>query len=418
MACHAVSDARGRPRPHHRWLAYAAPYATTDTVSTRTLSDSALSALVGFARDRRLTYGGTGSISPPCPMSGSNTKKHHVVPQFVLRRFTEPGTDLLHVFDLQRRASYRANVKTTAAQEHYYRIPAEITAEFLAYVRAHPTDGVADELTPETLSLTYEPGLGAIEDAAAPVMARIIATESLRDLSLAERTALSVFLAVQTVRTPSTRRETATVHAQLRALVTDHARRAGHDPAQVLASMGADTPRAASAAYTALSLLETAPSLAPLFAEKPWALLRTPRATPFVIGDNPVTRVSHQPLDVQQVRGTLGLRSVGIEMAMPLSPQLCLVILCPTVAASFATSAPQIVRLRRVGLTLPWAEWMSTGITAIANALATGDAADVASEVVADHNARQVYDAERLVMSCSQDFAFVAPLFTQQEVPR
>jgi hypothetical protein len=39
-------------------------------------------------------------------MSGSNTKKHHVVPQFVLRRFTEPGTDLLHVFDLQRRASY------------------------------------------------------------------------------------------------------------------------------------------------------------------------------------------------------------------------------------------------------------------------------------------------------------------------
>lgn len=305
---------------------------------------------------------------------------------------------------------YAANIKTTAAQQHYYRVPSDVVAEFLAYLRAQRIPDIPESLTPATLSLSYETALGDVEDAATPVISRIIASESLHELASADRLALSVFLAVQSVRTPSTRRNAANASEQLRTFVSEHARAAGHDPAHVLAVMGADTASAASPPHTALSLLETAPAMAPLFAEKTWVLLRTTNATLFVIGDNPLTRISHQPLNVQQVRGTLGLRSLGIELAMPLSPTLCLLMLCPTVAARITAEAARLAPRAWWCVTAPVepGTWQLTA--ALAQSFRTGDPVDIAPIIAAEYNARQVDAAERQVMSNSADFEFVEPL--------
>src|SRR4051812_9722153 len=73
---------------------------------------------------------GTAASDPPATLDASamSGKRHHYLPQFLLRRFAEKEGDhagLVWRADLSRERVLRVAPKHEAAKRHYYRLPPE-----------------------------------------------------------------------------------------------------------------------------------------------------------------------------------------------------------------------------------------------------------------------------------------------------
>src|SRR4030042_5578410 len=67
--------------------------------------------------------------------------------------------------------------------------------------------------------------------------------------------------------------------------------------------------------------------LAPYFYDKIWLLLKAPPKSTFYISDNPISLYNSVK---RPGRGNLGLKVKGIEVHLPLSKNLCLSMVCPS----------------------------------------------------------------------------------------
>jgi hypothetical protein len=91
------------------------------------------------------------------------------------------------------------------------------------------------------------------------------------------------------------------------------------------------------------SMITTAPEdLAPLLVEKVWLLLQADERNPFLLGDQPFARFNEA---CKSVRGTLGLRSKGVQIYFPLSPALALCLMCRTYLDTLIDGIERIDRL-------------------------------------------------------------------------
>lgn len=108
-------------------------------------------------------------------------KRHHYVPQFVLRGFADPADGGRRIFQMptgSRKAPIRVGVRDAALRQWLYRV-----------------------VTPEGgTSNRHEGYLALIEEHAAPAIARFIAEPS--SLAPGDRATIAFFVAVQTMRTP------------------------------------------------------------------------------------------------------------------------------------------------------------------------------------------------------------------------
>ncbi|TBR20781.1 MAG: DUF4238 domain-containing protein, partial [Candidatus Nitrosotenuis sp.] len=101
----------------------------------------------------------------------------HYVPQFLLRKFIPPGKNILYVFDKPNGNSFPANPRNISAEKEFYEY----------------------DFNGEIYSMDKH--LTLLESSASPIINKIIENESLSPLNDADRRTLSIFIAVQSLRT-------------------------------------------------------------------------------------------------------------------------------------------------------------------------------------------------------------------------
>jgi Protein of unknown function (DUF4238) len=190
----------------------------------------------------------------------SSQELQHYVPRFLLRRFADPTSGRVHVFDKSTSNSFASNPDKVGAQNNYYNF------EF------------------GDLQISLEKALGNLESRAADHVARIIREGHLHLEDERERADLAAFFAVQLVRTPA--QEATSQEGIARVEIWLRAR--GPDSFFAYDTHFGSKENARRAEH--IKMVHRAPEmLGPYFVEKDWVLLSTDRSSPFVIGDHPLT---------------------------------------------------------------------------------------------------------------------------------
>lgn len=290
-----------------------------------------------------------------------NAKVQHYVPRFLLRHFGTGKKDKLFAFDKQTDRSFPTNVKNVAAESRFY------------------------DFDIEGHALTIEPGLERVESTAKPAIKKILDEDSLVPLSGEDRAALSIFFAVQFIRTKWFRQQ----FRELPKMLEEHVRRVHGDDADL--SSIADHIRVPDdnelAFQTAGFIMKHSRDFALQFANKAWMLIATDVKHPFMIGDHPIGLQNHIDMGLY---GNLGLGVTGIEIYFPLSPRRALAMWCPSLHDAFRTA----VQVRG-----------DAGARAVLYALENGSPLEYTPGHVMNFNSLQIAHAERFVFSSVDEFS-------------
>lgn len=311
-------------------------------------------------------------------ISSSSTDQHYV-PQLLLRGFATAKRKQIYVFDKLRARAFRSSVRNLACERGFYDLPND---------SAHP-EGL-------------DKWLQTLESTTAPIIQSIRTRRTLIHLAPAERQWIASFIAVQRVRT----RQHREISSDLNKQIADVLREMGTEPnnvknfrelteAEIRETSIADIPR------LALTLL-------PHILDKAWLLIAASPFTPFWIGDHPVVLANNlNPGD--GIRGTLGFGVKGIEIYLPISSDLTLGCLCPTIPEMFAEAKARLIPpALRDSRTDDFLEAF-TGRTTL----------QLDPENVKYHNSLQAISAERFVYSIHGEFGMVQEMLaTNPELAR
>jgi len=259
----------------------------------------------------------------------SNAKRHHYVPEFLLRRFStspEEQHPLICRLDVKTGTISKLSTLNCAVVQHYNRLSA----------------------TSDLPSGFPEGMLSYAESRSAPIIEKLVFGEMLDER---ERVDLSIFIMIQQQRTPRGRewqrfgQEQAAKFWFLKQLyerpdrtreilrgdlsrepteaeVNESIRKMAEsiESGQLMLSVSPD--------QEILGMFVGAPTLIPLIYDMNWMLLRAPEGQSFILSDDPLVR--HDPANPG---GPAGWRSSPtVEVTLPLDPQLCLLLRQPPLA--------------------------------------------------------------------------------------
>ena len=105
----------------------------------------------------------------------------HTVPQLILRQFAIKEDSPIWVFDKQEERSYATSIRNIAAEKGFY------------------------DISINGKVASVDPAVTCLEGATAPILQKIVESKSLVTITQQEKVTLSVFLAVQFVRTKEQR---------------------------------------------------------------------------------------------------------------------------------------------------------------------------------------------------------------------
>lgn len=300
----------------------------------------------------------------------SNPKKHHYVPQFLLRQFAEDGREHVYVLDKKTGRTFRANIGDVAAQNRFY------------------------EFTIGEVTASLEQGLAEFESRAAEALRRTLSAGSLTPITILHRTILAALVAQLIIRTPHRQ----ALGDDMIAKVREKIRSMGTDPDKLpeLKILDANENKI----LTARMLSETWQEFIPLIAFKTWAFHPVPETETIYLSDNPV--VMHNELDFGP-RGNLGVDVKGIELYLPLSSNAVLGMYCPQMTADLQRRYQEMVSdhvfMERT-MTPDTREAMETLFTGFR----TGAPIPFDKANVEFINSLQVGRAERYVYAATDDF--------------
>jgi hypothetical protein len=287
----------------------------------------------------------------------------HYVPQLLLRGFATPKRKQVYVFDKQVETVFRSSVSKLACERGFY--------------------DLEDDVDPERLDRWIQ----RLEEKTAPILKSICSRKPLNQLHPTERRWIAAFIAVQYVRTRRHRESLGDLNRQL----ADALREMGADPSNV------KNFREMTEAEIRHSSIEAMPSTAlallPHLLHKTWILLTAPPGTAFCVGDHPVVLANNfNPGD--GIRGTLGFAVEGIEVYLPISHELTLGCLCPTIPAKLAA-----VKALTIQPALSQAR-----VDELLESFTGGTTLQLDAENVKYHNSLQVIGAERFIFSLHDEF--------------
>jgi hypothetical protein len=235
------------------------------------------------------------------------TKKEHYVPQLYLEAFARDGH--LCAFDKATGKAFPSSVRDAASQRFFYDIP-----------ELDQAVGVSQAI---------EKFFNPFEDAAAPVLdslRRSLGSGNFVAITQSQRIDLSIFFALQMLRTPESREH----FVQLSLALHKHAflswvreQRPGleFDASSFDLEMTEDEQIRTHA--RAILDHDLRDRIAEIIFQHCWVVLENPFSTPFITSDHPVCNhgtVSHP------VRSMQGLASFGAEILFPISPTHLLLI--------------------------------------------------------------------------------------------
>lgn len=310
--------------------------------------------------------------------SSSDCKNQHYVPQFLLRHFATGKKKHIHVFDKLYERTFKTAVRNIGAENAFYDYD----------------DGDSKS--------SIDPQLESLETLTSPIIKGIVENNSLGSLYAKDKSIMSLFCAVQMLRVKCPRESLMELNNTLKELIW----KAGGqiDKVEGFKFMNEDEIK-----KTSIQSVLTAGELAPYFYSKIWLLLRAPAKSSFYISDNPISLYNSVK---RPGRGNLGLKVKGIEVQLPLSKNLCLSMVCPSLIEQIDHGIKKAELLERdLGLA-------NTGLLNdahnILNAVFTGRARQLKPENVEHLNSLQVGGASRFIYSSTGDFSLAEDMIREE----
>ena len=295
-------------------------------------------------------------------MPSTDTNQHYVS-QFLLRGFHAGSGAQIWAFDKLTGRSFTTAVKDVASEHGFYNIgdSAEI-----------------DEV------------IRKFEDATAPIVEEIRTRKTLRGLNEHKRIWLSGFTALQLVRTKAFSERSQDMMRQITHVVTQVS--GGKLSKKIRKQLGLDAP-GSEHEKTLATILGLVRSAVDKLLDKTLVLYRSDGSSPFWIGDSPVAM--HNTINPGDgLRSTLGLGVPGIEIYLPISSELVLAHMCPSIAVAYTAVDEEA---RRLGFIQAYAR-------PYLQALENGSAILLSKAHVQFQNSLQVGYAERFVYSPIDNF--------------
>ena len=277
----------------------------------------------------------------------NHPRNQHYVPQFILRNFKSREGDFVWCYDKSNRKIFEPNISKIASESYFY-----------DWIKGNPENSL-------------ETKLSEIESETALIISEIISNNSLTSLSLTDKEKLSHFISIQLLRTKNQLEKLKDLHNVLKGFI--------QMPIDV------DLPEE-NLKVSFLSMIAEAESFVPILMDKFWYLLKSDKA--FIISDNPV--VFQNTYNQSSLRGTLGLKSIGIEIYFPLSNNLVLCLFCRDVYNKLKQNAPKDITINE-----------------FFNQLNSITPVDCSFENIENINSLQVLSSERFIFSSSNDFWLV-----------
>jgi hypothetical protein len=303
-------------------------------------------------------------------MKPIENRKHHYVPQFILRNFASSGQEHLHAFDKSNGNTFKIAVGDAAAEKGFYSFDTD------------EVKGCAEEFFTD------------IETKASPLVQKIVSDQKLPKLSSKHKAVLAVLMVSQMLRSKNHR----AISGQIVDMVRDLAVSEGTP--EFIEWVG-ENDKEKEKQMAIMSLKDQLLDLTPALADKDIFLYLSNPADPLLIGDSPLTRMN--TINQSRLYGTTGLASQGVEIYLPLSPHLALAFMCPSIAEKMK----QLVLIRGREAPDVAFEYLL--------ALEYSRPITLDSSNVAFLNSQQVIAAERFVYSDSSDFSLVHEMLKGDE---
>lgn len=287
------------------------------------------------------------------------SKKHHFVPQAQLRYFST-GFDQksIYVYDKQADRSFSSAIRDAGSENDFN------TVSF------------------EAGKWNFEDLFNDVDGQSARLLAKIIAQRSIGWLLPEDRVALSDLIITQMLRTSFGRTTPRDLAKQMRQMVRD----IGYDPD--------DDPSMTMPTDSALRLgsvknfLERDRHRQLLLRLVP-ALFEPSVGKRFIISDHPVAVANAFPY------GDHGLASHGIIVVLPVTPDLAIALICPTVISRYEFGVDHHVDPARIARMRSYRDGFRSGAPIV-----------IQPAEVDGYNQRQVSKSARFIYSATNDFEF------------
>lgn len=231
-------------------------------------------------------------------------KKQHFVPQLYLRRFANENEQLV-VLDKPQGKVFSARVADVAQGRFFYDIPAEAWGE-----------EVPENYNPQFI----EDALSGMESEFEPVLAALLRTVEREGIRDELRTALSVFIAIQDLRTSAARSQLLELERKAYEIIENTiGGQPGFTPSPSITSDREALHHAQSMLSPDL-LIRSATSVS----RQIWIVGINKTGVPLYTSDHPIVRKPHV---IAFDRSYIGLDSEGVELSFPLSPTHLLTLL-------------------------------------------------------------------------------------------
>lgn len=229
-------------------------------------------------------------------------ENQHYVPRLLLKNFVtgEAKDAQIYVYDKRNKRSFLTNISKIAAERAFYDLNLKV--------------GV----------LSFESALSEMETKSRAAITKIVAEETLSTLNDEDKAWLAIFLACQRTRTRHFRESIMDSDRQLAALLTDR----GINP-QEIENYKPLSGEEEVKRFATTFMIRSLPEFAAQMLYKKWVLMRADPRSVFLIGDNPITLHNDQDFGPY---GNIGLSVAGIQIHLPLSPNLTLALWCPSLA--------------------------------------------------------------------------------------
>ena len=286
----------------------------------------------------------------------------HYVPQFILRQFHNED-DRLNVFDKWEAREFVTSTRNVASEKGFYDLPA------------------TDTIVP------FEPVLCDVENNALGPITAVIENRTLSTLEESDRNHVAYFLAMQMMRTRASRDLLSQMMEGFRNVLPQKHIEESQLPEGFLFT---DEDELKSLSIFNLSI---ANEIFPHLIDKIWCLNSPDGDETFLISDHPFVKRNMFP---DQVRSNGGIGSPGIQVYMPLAPQLILSLLCPTLLEPFHQ-----IRSNNPNAVVPFLD-----------SIENGTPIEIPPESVAYCNSLQIAHSTRFLFSCNNGFSLAREMIT------
>lgn len=295
------------------------------------------------------------------------SKKHHFVPQAQLRKFaSDEERRSIYVFDKQTERSYPSSILNAGSENDFNTV-----------------------ILP-TGKWNFEDLFDDVDGRSARLVSEIIARRSVSWLSPDDRIALADLVATQLLRTHFSRLTPKHLAGRLREITREIGYDPDDDPAM---AMPTDAQLRLGAVRSFLQRGEHAQLILRLIP----ALFSSHGSCRLVLSDHPVTITNEFPY------GDTGLASQGIMVVLPLTPDLAISLVCPTIISRYEL-------IETVKMEVEMRERMAR----FRDGFRTGGPIEIDDEMVSNFNRRQVSQSMRYLYSAADDFGFARDVLAQK----